>query len=314
MPLPLRLLLHYRHILPTLHHLPPYQYPLPCGWLQAPPNIATAAVTRPRKIDELFFLIQYLNLWRDHGANRKFAVYLGTLSNQRICIMSKIKWGAIVVDGRGKLGGHVFTKTRSGATMRTKVTPVNPQTAAQAAARSRLGSQSQAWRGLTEAQRIGWNDLAQRTAKTNIFGDQYFPTGKNLFTGLNSNRMLITQSPLTTAPELVEMPVITEMSPVFSLVDLEITLNIATVGDPTDAALVIEATAPMSAGRFNFDGSYRIIDPTADASAPEAVYLAYVNKFGTPPAGGKIGFRAYYISEDTGQQSPRFAAATIVAE
>lgn len=94
--------------------------------------------------------------------------------------MSKIKWGAIVVDGRGKLGGHVFTKTKSGATMRTKVTPVNPQTAAQASARSRLGGNSQAWAGLTEDQRSSWNALASETSKTNIFGDQYFPSGKKL--------------------------------------------------------------------------------------------------------------------------------------
>lgn len=226
--------------------------------------------------------------------------------------MSKIKWGAIVVDGRGKLGGHVFTKTRSGATMRTKVTPVNPQTPAQAAARSRLGSQSQAWRGLTEEQRIGWNDLAARTAKTNIFGDQYFPTGKNLFTGLNSNLLLITQPALTSAPELVEMPVITEMAPTVILGDAEIALNIATVGDPLGAALVVEATAPMSVGRFNFDGSYRIIAPTAAAGAPGAIFQSYIDKFGTPQAGSKIGFRAYYISEGSGQQSPKFAASTIV--
>lgn len=274
--------------------------------------MATAAVTRPRNFAAKLFLTSHLDLWRESGENRKYGVYLGTLSNQRLVIMSKIKWGAIVVDGRGKLGGHVFTKTRSGATMRTKVTPVNPQSPAQAAARSRLGSQSQAWRGLTEAQRIGWNDLAQRTAKTNIFGDQYFPTGKNLFTGLNSNRLLITQPPLTTAPELVEMPVIIDMAPVISFNDEEITLNIKTAGETEGSALVIEATAPMSVGRFNFDGSYRIINPTADPAETVPLFTSYVAKFGTPPVGSKIGIRAYYISVTTGQQSPRFAAATIV--
>lgn len=227
--------------------------------------------------------------------------------------MSKIKWGAIVVDGRGKLGGHVFTKTRSGATMRTKVTPVNPQSPAQAAARSRLGSQSQAWRGLSEAQRTAWNDLAQRTGKTNIFGDQYFPTGKNLFTGLNSNLMLVDVNPKPDAPELVQMPVITAMSPVVKATDLEINLGIVTEGTVEDTQIIIEATAPQSVGRFNFDGSYRIIDALGDPSDPEAVFSMYVRKFGTPAVGSKIGFRVYYISAETGQQSPRFSAAAIVA-
>lgn len=224
--------------------------------------------------------------------------------------MSKIKWGAIVVDGRGKLGGHVFTKTRSGATMRTKVTPVNPQSPAQAAARSRLGSQSQGWRGLTEAQRIGWNDLAARYSKTNIFGDQYFPTGKNLFTGLNSNLLLVGISPLVVAPELVEMPVVMAMDPEVNITETEIELNLSSVGVADDTSIVIEATAPMSPGRYNFDGSYRIITTSGTVPLGSELYSNYVSKFGAPPVGGKIGFRAYYISNATGQQSPRFAAAS----
>jgi len=45
----------------------------------------------------------------------------------------KMKFGAIVVDGRGKIGGHVASKNRGGAYLRTKVTPSNPQTGYQAA-------------------------------------------------------------------------------------------------------------------------------------------------------------------------------------
>ena len=119
--------------------------------------------------------------------------------------MSKIKWGAIVVDGRGKLGGHVFTKTKSGATMRTKVTPVNPQTSVQASARSRLGGNSQAWSSLSEEERRSWNALAQETSKTNVFGDQYFPTGKNLFTSVNNNLVMIGRSPVSEAPSFAEL-------------------------------------------------------------------------------------------------------------
>lgn len=226
--------------------------------------------------------------------------------------MSKIKWGAIVVDGRGKLGGHVFTKTRSGATMRTKVTPVNPQSPAQAAARSRLGSQSQAWRGLTEEQRIAWNDLAARTSKTNIFGDQYFPTGKNLFTGLNSNLMLVGESVNSDAPALEEMPVITAMSPEVKVEDNEIVLGIVTEGSTVGSLLVIEATAPQSVGRFNFDGSYRVIMAPGSTVDETVVYSLYKAKFGAPDVGSKIGFRAYYVNAGSGQQSPRFAAASII--
>lgn len=226
--------------------------------------------------------------------------------------MSKIKWGAIVVDGRGKLGGHVFTKTRSGATMRTKVTPVNPQTPAQAAARSRLGSQSQAWRGLTEAQRIGWNDLAQRTAKTNIFGDQYFPTGKNLFTGLNSNLLLIGTVPIVNTPELVEMPVVLNASVRIDGPPFEVNTSFSFTGNTANVKLVCEATAPMSAGRFNFDGSYRIVSTDSAEMASLELGLLYQSKFGMPSTGQKVGFRFYFVEETTGQTSPRFATNAVM--
>ena len=52
----------------------------------------------------------------------------------------KIKFGAIVVDGRNKIGGHVMSKNRAGAYMRTKVSPVNPRSLDQMSVRSRLSA------------------------------------------------------------------------------------------------------------------------------------------------------------------------------
>ena len=59
----------------------------------------------------------------------------------------KIKWGALMVDGRGKIGGQVASKNRAGAYMRNKVTPVNQQTSYQLTVRNRLSYYSQNWGG-----------------------------------------------------------------------------------------------------------------------------------------------------------------------
>ncbi len=229
--------------------------------------------------------------------------------------MSKIKWGAIVVDGRGKLGGHVFTKTRSGAAMRTKVTPVNPQSSAQAAARSRLGGNSMAWGSLTEAQRESWNSLASETGKTNVFGDQYFPTGKNLFTSVNNNLLMIGKPSLQTAIKPEALPFITDMSVTISKATSEITLGLSFEGQASKSTLVVEASAPFSPGKYNFDGSYRQIMLEPDGSIPSGtdLYTAYVAKFGAPPTSKKIGFRCYFVEQDNGASTPRFASASIVA-
>ena len=98
----------------------------------------------------------------------------------------KIKFGAIVVDGRGKIGGHVASKNRGGAYLRTKVTPTNPQTTFQSAVRNRLTAFSQGWRGLTQAQRDAWNAAVSNFSKTDVFGDIKQPTGLNLYVKLNS--------------------------------------------------------------------------------------------------------------------------------
>lgn len=228
--------------------------------------------------------------------------------------MSKIKWGALVVDGRGKLGGHVLTKTRSGATIRTKVTPVNPQSAAQAAARSRLGGNSQAWKTLAEEDRRGWNEAAQQSAKTNVFGDQYFPTGKNLFTGLNSNLMLIGLAPLVSAPELVSVPVIVELTVTITRSPFAVNITGAFEGELPDAAIVVEATTPLSAGVFNPSGKFRFIkfDDASDLGGGIDLAAAYEAKFGTPASGKKIFFRAYAVSKETGEASPKFVTQGIV--
>ena len=227
--------------------------------------------------------------------------------------MSKIKWGAIVVDGRGKLGGHVFTKTKSGATMRTKVTPVNPQTSAQAAARSRLGGNSQAWAALSEDQRRGWNTLASETSKTNIFGDQYFPSGKNLFTSVNNNLVMTGNPSISNAPTFGEIPFIVDMNAIVDTFTKTILLDITLDGSAVDMALVIEASQPSSPGKFNFDGSYRQIAVEESGIPPTAAALwdAYVAKFGKPTQGRKVSFRAYYISNSAGNASPRFSVPAI---
>jgi hypothetical protein len=63
----------------------------------------------------------------------------------------KAKFEAIVTEGRGKLGGHVFSKIKSGAIVHTKVTPINRNTAFQAAIKSHLTLLSQGFRALTAA-------------------------------------------------------------------------------------------------------------------------------------------------------------------
>lgn len=228
--------------------------------------------------------------------------------------MARIKFGMMMTDARGKLGGHVFTKAKSGATIRTKVTPLNPKTSAQSEARSVLGANSQAWRVLTEAQRLAWNSAAQEVSKTNAFGDTYFPSGKNYFTAVNNNLRNVGGAILVNPPALVEMPGLTSVEVDFDLVTEQLDIAPIFIGDSADIVLVCNATSGQSAGRYNFSGKYRKFDYYALAGLPlnTLVFDSYVSKFGVPSAGQKVSFEFYLVNEITGQVSPRVTATVLL--
>ena len=102
--------------------------------------------------------------------------------------MARVLFTAVVADMRNKLNGTVFSKNKSGAYTRTKVTPVNPQSASQTQNRQRLSRFSQLWRTLSIAAITAWNDLAKsQPFGTDVFGNPKFLSGLSLFVKLNSN-------------------------------------------------------------------------------------------------------------------------------
>jgi hypothetical protein len=216
--------------------------------------------------------------------------------------MARIKFGMIVVDGRGKLGGHVLSKNRAGAYARTKVTPVNPQTSYQTAARSLFASISQAWSGLSQASIDGWNEAVNGWQKTDIFGDLKQPSGKALFQRLNNQAQSAGFPAVLSAPEHELMPsgVITAANLNATLSDLAFPGMIFT----GVARVMIFATPPLSRGTSFVKNRLRLIDKFAVVSGdPSATYAAYVAKYGVPELGSNIYFGIKYVLPN-GQASP----------
>lgn len=214
----------------------------------------------------------------------------------------KVKFGAIVVDGRGKIGGHVASKNRSGSYFRTKVTPVNPQTSFQNAVRSRLANFSAEWRTLTQAQRDAWNAAVVNFSQTNIFGDGVNPTGKNLYTALNGNLSNIGEANILVPPTPVAVveSSISAISFEDATVAADVTLTLDAV-DPGQHYLVF-ASAPTSPGVGFFKNRLRqIAVHDGQTGTSVDVTAAYVAKFGNPIAGQKAGFKIVPIDNTTGQ-------------
>lgn len=226
----------------------------------------------------------------------------------------KMKFGAIVVDGRGKIGGHVASKNRSGAYLRTKVTPSNPQTAAQQAVRANMAANSAGYAALTEAQRDTFIASVNDFTKNNIFGDSVKLSGINIYTRLNNNLALIGAALISVAPVISAVPVST-------LLSASIASGAATATIILDAAIpagckaVVRATQGMSAGRNFVKSEFRnieILDPLAET--PVDIKASYIAKFGELPAvGKKVFFEIFLIDIATGIAGQKTKISTIVA-
>jgi len=226
----------------------------------------------------------------------------------------KMKFGAIIVDGRGKVGGHVASKNRFGAYLRTKVTPVNPKSPYQVGVRARLAGLSQDWRGLTPAQRLAWNSAVSDYKKTDIFGDIQNPTGFNLFVRLNSNLLNIGEAQQSAPPLPGSPAAITSASLISDVSDakIEITFDPA-VG--ADNHYIVKATPALSAGKSFVKSEYRQIDvlDNADAS-PVNLMAAWNAKFGSAPvAGQKVFVQLVPILDATGQAGLPYEVSAVTS-
>lgn len=230
--------------------------------------------------------------------------------------MAKIKWGAAIIDGRGKIGGHVLSKNRAGAYIRTKVTPVNPQSSAQLGVRNRFTIYSQGWKGLTQAQRDAWNAAVSDYQRTDIFGDLRSPTGFNLYQRLNNNLVNVGESAITSPPlpQSVGEVVATSLTAEDGTVAQSLSLVMAGAV-PANTAVKVFATAPQSPGKSFVKSQYRQVT-TLDAaeSTPYDLLAEYQAKFGsTGEAGQKIFVKLEAVNTNTGQVGTPSEVSAIVA-
>ena len=216
--------------------------------------------------------------------------------------MAKIKFGMMMTDASGKLGGQVFSKNRGGSYVRTKVTPTNPQSTAQMSVRGIFASISSRWSSLTEAQRNSFNGYVSAYARTDIFGDLRNPSGKSLFQRLNQNLELSAQPQIDNCTSPVEVPFanLSGASGVVSSSDFEVYYN----GDLTGSKVVVWATPQMSQGTKFVKNQLRQLLVVAGEEASEVdIYTEYVAKFGIPVVGANITIGVRVINAN-GQASP----------
>lgn len=224
----------------------------------------------------------------------------------------KAKFGAIVVDGRGKLNGHVASKNKAGSYFRGKVTPANPQTAAQSEKRGIVSTLSKAWSSLTDSQRANWNSAVSAYAKTDVFGDLRNPSGFNLFMKLNATLLGMGTAQIDTPP----IPSAVGSIGSFTIVaDNSSNTLVATLPDLDleTGDVFVEATPALSAGKGFVNSEFRGLGYMAAAASPLSLTALYIAKFGAVGAAGqKIHVRISPVNGTTGQKGAGTIAGTAI--
>jgi len=226
----------------------------------------------------------------------------------------KVKFGAAIVDGRGKLNGWVFSKNRGGSYARTKVTPTNPQTANQSLVRNRLTGFSQGWRGLTQSVQASWREAVANFPKTDVFGDTKLASGINLYVWLNSNLDQIGVGALTNPPLPQAVANVDTITSAAAAGAATFTVAYTPTPVPADTAFIIETTRQVSPGKTFLKNEFRFLTfADAAAASPADIKAAYVARFGALVAGQKIGVRVSPINKLTGQKGTGIAENIVVA-
>ena len=225
----------------------------------------------------------------------------------------KTKFGAIVVDGRGKLGGKVFSKNRYGSYEKIKVTPTNPTSAYSTQVRANYKAIVQSWSTLTDIQRASFNSGTKQFPQKNTFGDIHFLSGFGLYVSFNINRLLLSQSLLVSCPSPTTSHFIQSANVEAREIDNTVTLNFSPLC-PAGYVYKINATTSLSPGINYSNRRFKLLGfiNSSDAS-PFDLSSLYITRFGNiGNAGQKIFFKISAIEISSGIESQPYIFSTII--
>jgi hypothetical protein len=226
--------------------------------------------------------------------------------------MAKIVFSAVVGDARKKAGGVVFTKGRSGAVVRRKVSPIQPRSSAQRNVRADFSAISKSWSGasMDDAKRAAWNALAQNYPVKDKFGASHVLTGLQMFQKLN--RVLATMgvgtlyvAPATLSAGFPGTLTVTATAPGTLTFTCSNTI-------PAGENIMIFGAAQQSPGRTFVGSRFRFLDNLPQAASYD-VGAKYVAKFGALIATKKVPLLVRNANTSTGATSIAAEALKVVS-
>jgi len=226
--------------------------------------------------------------------------------------MAKIVFSAVVGDARKKVGGVVFTKGRSGAVVRRKVSPVQPRSSFVRNVRASFTSISKLWGGSTmdDTKRAAWNALASNYPQKDKFGASHTLTGLQIFQKLNRVLEQMGTSPILTPPASLAAGYPGAVT-VTATAPSTLTFTCANTIVAAENIMIF-AGAQVSPGRLAVGNRYRFLDNLPQAASYD-IGAKYVAKFGNLIATKKVPVLVVCANTTTGAKGTPSSALKVVS-
>lgn len=228
--------------------------------------------------------------------------------------MARLKFGSIITDTRGSIGGQTIKWTRAGMVIQQKATPTRRLTARASVVRNSFANYTRRWwNELDSTQRDDWRALAAANPRPDIWGEEFPLTGLALYVGVNQLLKQAGLSPTDTAPsdQTVTAP-LTSSATVTAPSSASLTFTATPV--PTDHRAILYATPPLSPGVENPAGKFQFIAASgAGQTSPWDIGSVLLARLGSFPTDRKVFFSLHFLNSDNGALSSGVSSAAIIA-
>jgi hypothetical protein len=226
--------------------------------------------------------------------------------------MALVKFGAVIVDSRGSIGGMTIKGTRAGPVMQRKAAPVRTLSQLTSINRARLAELSKDWfNNLDVGQRDDWRALAAANPVPNTWGDEFPLSGIAMFIRVNLTLYSVGEIKIFDAPANQAVTALASVTLSVTAPNLaEITFSATPT--PADHILLVNATLKLSPGINNFTDRFFFLDHgAAGETSPFDLATEWQAHVGNFKAGAEYAVQATLINIVNGARAAPLISAVL---
>lgn len=224
----------------------------------------------------------------------------------------KTKFGSIVVNGTGRLGGHSIGTGSKGSYLSNHSTKKKTVSPAQTANRLRVNKINRHWNSLTIEQKNSFNNAVDLWLDSDMFGDVQQLTGRQLHFKFNMFNLLAGQAQINVAPVKLSMFKANYGELFVRWSNNRVAIN--TIGSIWIGKKAIIYASPIGSNSIELrESSLCFLGVSINAASRFLLDGKYIQRFGlgVPGANIIVGFR---IVLSNGQVSPMYwGTAAVIA-